>query len=346
MLSNKKIKNQKIDSDKYLYLILKVYQEEATIEDSILRLRKLVNNSPNIKIIIVGTIKERKADHKNHTLTLARKLTKNDKNFKVIECDVIGSHAHQNNYAIKSIKTKKEKSWILTLDIDSDITKQGLIQLIKLINRNKLIIQQNTVFLSNFKKLNILQQGNAIFQSRWTLAKERKRLILNTLLKGWYVYHVVGHGLCINLDKLNEYDNFNEEVLIEDLALGFYLSAANERIVMLPTLEIGDTPNAFYEGFKQKITWSYGPMSYPLYYNNFKTRFPDKFKENKLRTIVLMLIGFYSYFSWLFLSAFLFIMIYLALNNNILASYILWRHLKARQAYIRRKKHEENPKTS
>lgn len=304
---------------KKLYLILKVYQETAQIRQTIARLSQDLAPFENVTVLIVGTIKERDSSGRNPTLELAQQAVRNNTLFHILECPIVGTHAHQNNYAIASIKTDPKNTWIMTLDIDTDVTQDGFKAFIEAINADRRIIQQTAFFLSNYAKVDFFQKGNAVYQSRWKIIQELKRVQLNKWTHGWFLLNAVGHGLCINLKEMQALNGFSEAVPIEDVALGYVISAMNKRMDALPVIELADVPTTWKAGFKQKITWAYGPMYFPIYYKRFRQEHPAAYQANKLRAFVIMLEGFYAYFAWCLISPVILGAIFCALSGSVSA---------------------------
>lgn len=308
-----------LTAGKKLYLILKVYKETAQIRQTIERLSRDLAGFSNIKVLIVGTIKERDSSGINPTLALAEQATQKNPLFDILECPVVGTHAHQNNYAIASIHEDPMKTWIMTLDIDTDVTLDGFKAIIEAINADHAIIQQTAFFLSNYTKVDFFQKGNAIYQSRWKIIQELKRVQLNQITHGWFLLNIVGHGLCINLKEMHTLKGFCETVPIEDVALGYVASVLNKRIHALPVIELGDVPTTWRAGFKQKITWAYGPMYFPVYYARFKQEHPAAYQADKWRAFIIMLEGFYAYVAWCLISPVLFLALFYAFSGAISA---------------------------
>lgn len=293
------IRNTQLEDEKHLVLILKVFQENELIESTVNYIAKEIEELNNISVIIVGTARERNHSGINLTLVLAENAASELKDFHIIEAPSDnGYHASQNNYALKTIKTPPDQTWILTLDIDSRFSRKGLIGMIENINDGKTVIQQSCLFLSNFRELGILQKGHAIYQSRWTIAHEIKRITFHnkTFVN---VAHVVGHGLCIQLATLTKYGGFPEQVVAEDIALGFLLVADRKTITSLSVFEVGDCPNTLADGLRQEYVWSHGAMEYPLYLSLLIRDYPQIWNRNKFRCLAIVTQGVVSYIGWL-----------------------------------------------
>jgi hypothetical protein len=103
------------------------------------------------------------------------------------------------------------------------------------VNQSEHIIHMPALFLENFRELQFVQRGQALYQSRWTLVHECKRILLNRKC-GLSAYHLVGHGLCISKARPAELHGFPEDVILEDVALGFRASVRGCKPLLLRTL--------------------------------------------------------------------------------------------------------------
>jgi hypothetical protein len=308
-----------LQADRHLVLVLRVYQETKNIEKAIKYIAASIGGFSNVCVIVVGTERERE-NGGNPTLSQASRLTSGLPNWRIVEAPLKlnGTHAHQTNFATKLVETDPHRTWVLTLDIDSEFGRDGLHAFIEQINDGEKIIQQHALFTSNFTRICWLQKAHAIVQSAWTIRHEMKRAFLNR--KGNIsVAHVVGHGLCINLTTLSDYGGFPEDTAFEDINLGFYLVSSGGRINSLPVLEIGDTPSTAIAGLRQEYSWSYAAMLYPAYFLHYRRKFPGRFRTNKIRALVFSGMGVWSYVRWLIGSWFALWLIYTAVNGNLLA---------------------------
>lgn len=302
-LYNYRTKETKLaDPQRKIVIILSVYEETDLIEDAIQYIDSCIDNLDHIGVIIVGTSRERDNIGVNKTLDIAKKHTANKPTFQVLELDTKnGVKAHQVNYALRHIHTDERKTWVFLMDIDSRFSKAGLYEIIEAINDNSLVIQQHAAFLYNFNEISYIQKGQALYQSRWTITHEISRVVLNKITK-YTIAHIVGHGLCINLELLRKYGGLPEETLVEDITLGYYLVASGQTIESTHVLELADCPNKFLDGFKQQKRWSVGAMLYPRYWINFKHKFPHYWRKNVCRSLLMMLQGVASYIVWIMTS--------------------------------------------
>lgn len=331
--TNKEFSNSpsQLSWDKKLFIVVKVFKEEENISNTIAYLQELLKPYTNVFVIIAGTVRERNEDGLNLTLEVAKKQIENLQNFEISETLFEeGYQAEQLNYAIRKIAGDKEKIWILTMDIDSKFSPKGLNSIILEINNGARIIQQSALFFQNFQSLPLLQKSHAFYQSRWTISHEFKRYILYDLTN-FNISHVVGHGLCINLEELSFFGYFPTETIIEDINLGFYIISFGRKIKVVNVLEDADNPFTFKDGLRQEYLWSFGAMLYPKYWLFFLKKFSNAGFINKIRAFWCMLQGVLFYFIWLTSSWILLYIIIMKINTflgcSILGIYILESYL-------------------
>jgi hypothetical protein len=303
--SNTKSNRLNLINGRQLVIILPVFEETALIRRTVDYLANIVRDADAVSVVIVGSAKERDQSLSNPTLTIARIAAAGFSNVRILEDpNVNGWMSHQVNYAVKYLLRSgadPHLTWIYLTNIDSRFSKAAVRAVIDSINSGIPILLQSAVFLSNFRRLSWLLKGLALWQSRWTITHELKRLALHNRCS-YFLMHVVGHGLCISLDKFVEYGMLPEDTPTEDLHFGFYLAASAERVKPLQLLELADSPTSISATLKQKYMWSMGPMLYPLYLANYRRRFPEKWRRNWPRAYLLMIQGLFSYLDWLLVS--------------------------------------------
>ncbi|HEX8672895.1 MAG TPA: glycosyltransferase, partial [Longimicrobium sp.] len=284
--------------DRQITILLPVLQEAAIIERAVRYIEVCREGLGQVELYIIGTARERDESGTNPTLEHAEASARQLGRVHIIEAPrTDGWMVHQLNYAFSHlIATSRHprKEWIFLINVDSQFSREGLEEMIGYINQGVPVLHQCAVFLSNFAALRAPLKAFALWQSRWTLAHELKRFALNRKCS-YALMHVVGHGLCINLDTVSRYNGFPEETLTEDLHFGFYLAAAGEKVVSLRTIEMADHPTTLTDVFRQKYVWSFGPMLYIRYLQAFRRKFPAKWRANRIRPIVLTLQGLLSF---------------------------------------------------
>ena len=303
---------------KKLAILIPVLNETDVIEETIKFLRHILGSLQNVSVCIVGTAQERDQQGLNLTLERAKMAVGDDSRFSIIECGAHdGLKAHQLNSATATITSPEEETWILVLDVDSRFDVRGLNEFIEAINRGDTIIQQHAVFLRNIDDIGFLQKAQALYQSRWTLTHEMTRFALRRVT-GWWNFHVVGHGLCINLGTLKKFGGFPEESLIEDVHLGYNLSASGENPQSIFSIETADCPATLKEGWKQLYGWSLGPMHYPSYFRTYRAKFSHLKHRNRCLPIANMVQGTGAYIRWLISSPLIFLLMAVAFEAPVL----------------------------
>lgn len=286
---------------KTIYIILKVYREEAHIADAVRYLDHLVNRYLGVHAIIVGTAREKNAEGRNGTLRIAGELVKNTR-IAILEAPetIPPGIAGQLNYALSSL-TNPEAVWVLSIDVDGRMDEEGLEEIIYHVNNNAPVILQSSLFLKNFSELDVFQMGHALLQSRWTIAHEMLRVRLYRYL-GLVLAHVVGHGTCINLEIIRRYGGYPTETPVEDIQLGFNLVCDGVDIISCNSLERSETPRSVWAGLKQEWAWSFGAMYYPLYYWHYERARRATGHAHSLRAAVMGVQGVVLYCNWLVVS--------------------------------------------
>ncbi len=276
-------------------ILIPLLREQDIIEDTI---KHFCNLEGNYIAYLITTSKE--DDDKKHntriterykqmptTRQLIQKILslKPNMNIKVKHLhspNIKGVAADQYNYALNKLSNKiNSNDYVIIYNADSRIQKNTLKlyeQIIKSHN-NCLVIQQSSLFLSNYNQLSGFLKSIALLQTRWTLAHEIPRILrTNGILSFTEGAHVVGHGLCINYQVLKNIGGFPTNYLNEDLALGYFLRLHGYKIHSLKSLENADTPTSIKSMFYQYRTWFYGVIFYPQYMiNGFSEKKFDKF---------------------------------------------------------------------
>jgi hypothetical protein len=302
---------------KRIVLLLKVYQEEEFIANSIRHIKQILDLDPNLSAVIVGTEREVGANGFNPTLEIARDLCQGDGRIEVIEASghSPSPRANQLNFALSRIGFPEEKTWVLHLDVDTRFSTEGIFEMIGLVNSEENIIQQSSIFLGNFSDLDYWQRGHAIFQTRWTFLHEILRLRL-AQINSFVLTHIVGHGCCIRLSKLREYGGWPEALDTEDIHLGFIFCSSGERVACTNAIENSSTPRRFADGFAQECAWSFGALNYFRYWNYSP-------RTSSLRTVAMTIQGVVLWMNWFTMSWVLLVTIVLSLLSYSFATWLL-----------------------
>jgi len=313
-----------IDKHKRLVYVLPVYQEISLIKDTIDYYKSHL--SEQIQLLIIGTAKERDENQKNKTLDIAKKYT--GKYISIIEYPKTnGFMAHQVNYWVKHLIKQwydLSTTWIHMLNIDSRLPKEYFREVIKNINDNREIMLQTAMYTSNFKKSSLLLKWVGIVQSRRTITGEQRRILLNSYVSDLKLYHVVGHGLIITIEKFMKYKGFPEDTFTEDMHYGYYLSISKEKIQPIVSNEIADIPTHTLWRWNQAQVWFIGAMEYHVYLKSYLFKFKKKLS---LRILIMTIQWFYNAFKRLCISyiiRFLFFAIIFSWSLSLFIGSMIW----------------------
>lgn len=313
-----------INKNKKLVYILPVYQETVLMKDTIDHYMPYL--SENIQILIIWTAKERDKEGKNTTLDIAKKYT--NKHISIIEYpNQYGFMAHQVNYWVEYLIKQwydPSKTFVHMLNIDSRLSKQYLSEVVKNINNNKPIMLQTAMYTSNFEKSPLLLKWVGIVQSRRTITGEQRRILLNSYVSNLKLYHVVGHGLIITIEKFIKYKWFPENTFTEDMHYGYYLSINKEKIQPIVSNEIADIPTNMRWWRNQAQVRFIGAMEYHAYLKSYLSKFK---KTLSLRVVIMTIQGFYNAFKRLCISyiiRFLLFAILFSWSLSLLIASIIW----------------------
>lgn len=298
-------------NDRYLVVVLAVYEEADTIEDTISFLESDTLNGV-AQVIIVGNARERDGTNQNPTLELARSHLTRPDFITVVECDAPEAiKAHQVNYAASQVKTDPSKTWLYVMDVDTRFTEKNISLLREAISNGHTIIQQHTHFLEGYSSNSLIGKSFAAHQTRWTLAHEFTRIwLFNKFQVG--VYHLVGHGMCIKCETFKDLGGFCESVKIEDIHFGYMCCMKGHKVHSISLLEGSDTPTQVYDLWKQQYGWSLGAFQILLYWRLLLQTGYTPTTFNYFQNIFCI----WNYVRWLGQSAFIWFMLFTFVVGN------------------------------
>lgn len=172
-----------------------------------------------------------------------------------------GFMADQLNYLVQNVqniikdkKFDKGKTFLAVYNADSRPGKETINQVFNTIasNKNVKIIQQYSCSTLNWNKLTNLMKGFALYQSNFEL---RCGLINSSLFSKFLLSYVVGHGLYIRLDKLEEMNGFQTDFWCEDIYMSGYLRNENTKIYSIFAVESMETPLSLKIQIRQSAVW-------------------------------------------------------------------------------------------
>lgn len=177
-------------------------------------------------------------------------------------------------------------------------------------NNSPEIMQEYSAFISNIEELSTIMKVFAIYQTNFEMTNGLVNSVLSSnLLRN----HVVGHGLFIRYDYLEQIGGFTTKYWCEDIYLSFYLRSSGVQIHALNSVEIGEAPRTLKILIKQNANWfktlsETFNISKSLSNSGMKNKFRSKlFLLNQLRGAVAWAVLPSVYLAlefWLILSQF------------------------------------------
>ena len=277
----KKIKNDKINSDIPLFLIIPVLNEQRIIKETYYHFRNLVMDFDNVYIIFVTTEKEANSDKKTFDIIFDL-LNKDDqqKIFVINYPHKSGVMAHQLNYAIEKLREKMgtDDFWIGVYNADSRINTDTINYVIKRINSikcEKFCMQQYSWYYCNKEKQKGIMQSCALWQTRWSITFEMARVLIQNhfsrlVMPRFLKIHlekmnyIIGHGFFINAKLLHWLGGFPQNTINEDACLGYLINCNDIRM--------SESPDKMNVYLNQQDTWYNGPIYAFKYYRLYKKK--------------------------------------------------------------------------
>lgn len=295
--------------NKELIILIPVLREEKIIEETLIKFK---NEFSKQKIVVITTDKEKKESTAsiNKTKEKVEEFIKKSKGNNIYICNYPyekGYMAEQLNYCITNLekvigeKVDNKNTYVSIYNADSEPEIGTCNEIIKQINKGKLVIQQYSYAYRNFEKLNWILKGFAIYQSEF----EIKSGIVNGVINNIFLYrHVVGHGLTINLKLLKKIRLFNTKFWCEDIYLSMLLKGYGIEITPLLKLERMETPQEIRILIKQNAVWYDTTKKFIYIYKDIIQNFKD---INKKKLLLGMLQELNCTIKWLFYPIFIFI---------------------------------------
>ena len=317
--------NEILEQRRKLFIIVRVYHEERNII-SFLEYHKGLLERAGIKIIVVGTQKERDNNNCNETLENAKILAKSVAvdGIIVVETPVeygIGVAA-QTNYAIETICKDDDyyKTWVLTVDVDAMISKENINELIWFINQNNAVIEMQSTFLKNYKKVSIWQKLHAIYQDRWAIVSE---MFCGRIKNKWkYFYtNISGCGMCMRMDVLFKMGLLPVLTDYEDIHFSFLINCMGVKIKTCVTRILCEIPSNLREGLRQEYEWSFSSWDLFYYIHNLKNTFNEN--VNRIGLSMAVLTSAFLLIEWTVYSGVYIMAFFKAISGN-LEGIIIW----------------------
>lgn len=258
-----------VESQRKIFVIIAVFNEQAVIDETCAYFSEIIENEPGIHLLICGTVREH-TEGENPTLNRARLALNNIARCRVIECPIAdGYKAEQIQYAYLNSGAGPE-DYLAFYDVDSR-PEPAVFAEVNGTGGNACILQQHALFLQNLSHLGRkpLQMGQALYQSRWTLAHEIPRFSLYRHRLTPFV-HLVGHGLFVKRWVLDEFRGIPTGTIVDDAHLGFFMAAQKYMVASLGSVDFSDNPEKFSETYRQLYGWSRGPLDVAAYLRSYR----------------------------------------------------------------------------
>ena len=210
----------------HIYVLIPCYKEISVIKETLDHFKKITNGIKNIDIYIITTEKERNENTLGQTTYdyLLNLDILNNPQFHLLNYpQITGMMADQLNYAIEEI----------------------------LKNHFPKIIQQYSNYFLNYNFQNFIMKGFSIYQT----AFEFRNGIINNSISKYLYSHVVGHGLTIRADYIQNLNGFNSNFWCEDIYLTGLLHNNNEKILYLNSLDNAQNPENLKVQIIQNAVW-------------------------------------------------------------------------------------------
>lgn len=245
-----------------LNILIPCFEETKIIEQTLKHFRHIINKFPNINVYVITTQKEDsniKSSSKISTYDYLNNLEFfNSKNFNIIHYpNISGMMADQLNYGIQTIlknsKFPQDRIYFSIYNADSNPDFSTFTEINTVINNNKFpkIIQQYSNYFSNYNNQNFIMKGFSIYQT----AFEIRNGIINNKVSPLLYSHVVGHGLTIRADYINNINGFNTNFWCEDIFLTGLLFNNSEHILPLYSLDNAENPTKLSTQIIQNAVW-------------------------------------------------------------------------------------------
>lgn len=241
-------------------VLIPCYQETSVIKNTLEHFVKIADKLKNISIYVITTEKEKSLSSGSQTTyeyLLALDLCKSPNVHIINYPKTDGMMADQLNYAIEEILKEsnfpRDKIYFSIYNADSNPDSSTYEDLIAKIYQYCFpkILQQYSNYFLNYSKQNFIMKGFSIYQT----AFEFRNGLINNKVSGLLYSHVVGHGLTIRADYINEINGFNSNFWCEDIYLTGLLHNNNEKIIALNSLDNSENPERLSTQIVQNAVW-------------------------------------------------------------------------------------------
>lgn len=244
-----------------LNILIPCFEETKVIEQTLKHFQNIINKIPNINIYVITTQKE-DSNIKSSKISTYSYLSNlelfHSNKFNIIHYpNISGMMADQLNYGIEKIlensKLPQDRIYFSIYNADSNPDISTFAEINNVINNNKFpkIIQQYSNYFLNYNSQNFIMKGFSIYQT----AFELRNGIINNKVSPLLYSHVVGHGLTIRADYINNINGFNTNFWCEDIFLTGLLFNNSEHILPLYSLDNAENPGKLSTQIIQNAVW-------------------------------------------------------------------------------------------
>lgn len=291
-------------NNKKIIILIPVFDEKKIICETISYFHGILKRFKNISLIFITTEKEECQKFNCTYQLIASNL---HERMQIIHYPKkVGTKAHQLNYAITRIKEDLPKdnkiTYIAVFDADS---KPDYRCFEYIFNDSEIPqgYQMFSIYNEKLGEISLLNQANAVFQTRWSLSFELPQLIETYRKKNFKsLIYTIGHGIFLKSDLFHQFQ-FPEYALTEDLLLGYEMSLRDIFWKPIPFFDYCSVPDNFFVSIKQSARWFAGEL---VMYRTFL-----RYKNKTLKSLFLLIKRYFYLFQWgIGAPLFIFLMVY------------------------------------
>jgi len=259
-----------------IYILVPVYEEQAIIIETVHRFCNLPSDHFEIHIVIACTTREKRSSQSEKTteevirdsIDSGTLSPYRDRIQVMVDTHQKGNMATQLNFALEQLRKENSPETIFLLynadSIISDKTLSALSSLRETSLVNGIAFQQPCAYVRDMDAMSSsFLNALALYQSWYCLGHESRLVHRYAIGKArTNLGIIVGHGSGMMLAVHRNNGGYPENLLTEDLTLGFILSANNVPILPLNALELADVPSTLKSFIIQKSVWFWNYLGY------------------------------------------------------------------------------------
>lgn len=315
-----------------IVVLVAVYKSGRKIYD-FLNCFRMMSNNENVTLVVVSSVREQqlyKTNKESSFFWIEKYLREFPESIMHIVCPSLqGNKTHQLNYALKKLKNRFdwEDTYFAIYDVDSRPDKHTFTDVYNIFAENQVnsrikVLQQPSVYFSNFNVSNIFMKMEALMMTRRVLGIEIPNYKRSLQCKSRYTY-CVGHGMFISGKYLK--DEYNGQLITphEDVAFGIQQAMRHVKIYPMNTFDNAEVAPSVSQLRRQAGKW------FVNCFQVFKVII-DEYKEKRCtaKTLVKFLVyALIDTFSWMhyFCLILCIILLYFVFSLNFLwMFFFLW----------------------